>query len=168
MGSLVALQLASERPAGLVGLVALGNAVTLFPWMSVPYAAFDRLHLPVPDVYLVKLSHADALDRVAAAKVVTYDRHPVRAAHEVNRGGAIVRREVARIDCPTFIGHGARDHVCPPKNAAWLASHIGSRDVTLRMYANSAHMVAIDFDHAALARDVLTFIEARAQRPVDP
>ncbi len=166
MGSLVAMRLASERPAGLAGLVALGNAVTLYPWMSGPYVAFDRLHIPVPDAYLTKVSHADALDRAAAANVVTYDRFPLRGVHEVTRGATFVRDVVRRIECPTFIGHGTHDHVCPTKNSWWLASHIGSKDVTLRIYANSAHMVAIDFDHAALAADVVTFLEA--QRPVDP
>jgi len=166
MGSLVALRLASERPAGLAGLVAIGNAVTLFPVMTAPYAAFDAVHAAVPDGYLVKLSHADALDRAAAEKVVTYDRHPLRAVREVIHAGPLVRALVGRIECPTFIGHGARDHVCPPKNAVWLASHVGSKDVTLALYSNSAHMVAIDFDHAELARDVLAFL--RAQRPVEP
>jgi carboxylesterase len=166
MGSLVAMRIASEKPARLAGLVALGNALTLYPYMSGAYAAFDGLHVPIPDAYLVKVSHADALDRVAAEKVVTYDRFPLRAVREVVRGGVFMRGEVSTITCPTFIGHGQRDHVCPPKNATWLKAHIGSTDVTLRTYPRSAHMVAIDYDHAAVASDVTAFL--LAQRPVEP
>jgi carboxylesterase len=162
------MRLASERPKKLAALVSLGNALTLYPWTRGTYRALARLHVPIPDAYLVKVSHADALDAEAASKIVTYDRFPLRGVREVVRGGAFMRGEVSKIVCPTFIGHGERDHVCPPKNATWLKSHIGADDVTLRTYPRSAHMLAIDYDHARVARDVVAFLERVAQRPVEP
>ncbi len=158
LGSLVAMHLAAEAPPGLVGLVVLGNALTLHAYASVPFAAFERFGWKMPDAYFVKVRAADMRDRAAAAKIATYDRHPMRAAQEVYRAGKRVRGELARITCPTLVLHGTHDHVCPPKNARWLAENIGTRDVVTRLYANSAHMVAADHDRDAVARDVVEFL----------
>ena len=161
MGSLVAMHLAAERPPGLAGLIVLGNALTLHAYARLPFAVVDRFGWTMPDLFFVKVRAADMRDRAAAAKIATYDRHPMRAAHEVYRAGQRVRREVARIACPTLILHGRHDHVCPPKNARWLAENIGAADVTVHEYANSAHMVAADHDRNAVARDVLAFLARR-------
>ena len=159
LGSLVAMHLAAERPAALAGLIVLGNALELHPYSSVPFAAIDRLGLRMPDWYLVKFRAADMRDRGAAAKIATYDRHPLRAAFEVYLAGKRVRREVERIVCPTLVLHGQRDLVCRPSNARWLADHVGAKDVTVRVYANSGHVVAADFDKDAVARDVVRFLD---------
>jgi carboxylesterase len=158
LGSLVAMHLAAERPLGVVGLVVLGNALTLHAYSHVPFAAFHRFGWRVPDWYLLKVREADMVDREAAKNLVTYDRHPLRAAFEVWRAGARVREEVLRITCPTLVLHGKRDLVCPPKNARWLAEHIGTKDCVVREYANSAHVVAADRDRDAVAREVIDFV----------
>jgi carboxylesterase len=158
LGSLVAMQLATETIDGVVGLVVLGNALELTAFSSVPFAVVDRFGIQVPDWYLVKFRAADMRDRRAAQRIATYDRHPLRAALEVYRAGKRLRGEVARITCPTLIVHGARDLVCRPRAATWLRDHIGARDVTLRTYANSGHVVAADFDKEEVARDVIDFL----------
>jgi len=113
LGSLVAMQLASEHPAGLTGLVVLGNALTLHPLMRVPLALWHRTGRPLPDVYLLKPLAGDLVDPTAMGSLVTYDRHPVRAALEVYLAGERVRERVGRIECPTLVLHGRRDRVCP-------------------------------------------------------
>jgi carboxylesterase len=90
--------------------------------------------------------------------VVTYDRHPLRAALEVTRGAARVRPLVARIDYPTLILHGRRDHVCSWKNAGWVASHVGTRDVTVRIFERSAHVLACDGEREQVADEVARFM----------
>lgn len=165
MGSLVALTLAAEVTPRLAGLVVLGNAIELAVHSRLPFQLFDRFHWPVPDAYLKKPRRADMEDREAAKRLTSYDRHPLRSAMEVYRAGVRVRPLVSRITCPTLILHGARDHVCPRKNAAWVADHLGSRDVTVRIYEHSAHVVAADFDRDAVARDVVSFLQ---RLPVEP
>lgn len=165
MGSLVALALAAETTPRLRGLVVLGNAVELAIHSSLPFRLFDRLGLRVPDAYLKKPRRADMEDRVAAQSLTSYDRHPLRSAMEVYRAGLRVRPLVGKITCPTLVLHGAKDHVCPRKNAAWVADHVASRDVTVRVYERSAHVVAADFDRDAVARDVVGFLQ---RLPVEP
>jgi carboxylesterase len=90
--------------------------------------------------------------------LVTYDRHPVRAALEVYLAGRRVRERVGFIECPTLVLHGRRDRVCPWKNAAWLADHVGSRDVSVRLFENSAHVLALDGERDEVAAEVVRFL----------
>jgi carboxylesterase len=158
LGSLVAMQLASEQPAGLAGLVVLGNALTLHPIMRVPLALWHRTGRPLPDVYLLKPLAGDLVDPTAMGSLVTYDRHPVRAALEVYLAGERVRGRVGRIECPTLVLHGRRDRVCPWKNAVWLARHVGARDVSVRLFEKSAHVLAWDGERDEVAGEVLKFL----------
>ena len=164
LGSLVAMQIASERPPGLAGLVVIGNALTLGTASSVPLGLWARVGWRMPDVYLVKPRAGDLSDPAHEDDLVTYDRHPMRAAIEVYRAGPRVAAEVTRIECPTLILHGGRDHVCPWRNATWLATHIGARDVSVRLFEKSAHVLAWDCERDEVAREVLAFL-ARAAAP---
>jgi carboxylesterase len=162
LGSLVAMQLAAQDGSALAGLVVLGNALTLRAHASVPFALWTRLKKPVPDVYVVKPRPGDLVDTAAMGSLVTYDRHPLRAAFEVYRAGARVREVVREITCPTLVLHGRRDLVCSWKNAAWLAKHIGSHDVSVRIFERSAHVLACDGERHEVALEVLAFLRRLA------
>jgi carboxylesterase len=159
LGSLVAMQLAAEDPEALAGLVVLGNALTLAGSMNVPFSIWARTGWPIPDAYLLKPTAGDAVDPAALRMLVTYDRHPLKAAYEVYRAGPRVRAAVGRITCPALILHGRRDHVCSWRNARWLAEHIGSRDVSVRIFERSAHVLACDGERAEVAREVVAFVK---------
>jgi carboxylesterase len=171
LGSLVAMQLASERDPALAGLIVIGNAVRLERFLSAGLAAFSRLGAFVPDVYVRKVAPGDVVDPSLLDAMATYDRQPLRAAVQVYLAGARVRAVVGRIACPALILHGRRDRVCPWQNAVWLADHIGSKDVTVRVFDRSAHVVACDFDRDEAAEEVSSFlarVRATYLRPVDP
>ena len=72
--------------------------------------------------------------------------------------GPRVAERVARIACPTLILHGRRDRVCPWRNAVWLADHLGTRDVSVRIFEKSAHVLAWDGERDEVAREVLRFL----------
>jgi carboxylesterase len=158
LGSLVAMQLASERPEGLAGLVAMSNALTLEASMRVPLGLWARSRRRMPDLYLVKPRPGDLIDRTHEDDFVTYDRHPLRAALEVYRAGARVGEVVGLIACPTLVQHGRRDHVCPWRNAVRLASRLGTSDVAIALYENSAHVLGWDGERADVAREMLAFL----------
>jgi esterase/lipase len=158
LGSLLAMQIASERPAGLAGLVVMSNALTLGLSSRLPLGLWVRSGQPMPDIYLVKPRPGDLVDRTHEDDFATYDRHPLRAALEVFRAGAPVGDVVGRIACPTLIQHGKRDLVCPWRNAAGLAPRLGTRDVTLALYERSAHVLGWDGERAEVARDVVALL----------
>jgi carboxylesterase len=172
LGSLVAMQIASERPGEIAGLVVLGNALTLAFFARLPLGLWARTGWRMPDVYLVKPRAGDLSDPRHEDELLTYDRHPMRAAVEVYRAGARVAARVRRIDCATLILHGRQDHVCPWRNAPWLAAHLGSRDVRMRLFKRSAHVLAWDRERHEVAEEVLAFLARVAQSsqaaPVEP
>jgi carboxylesterase len=125
----------------------------------------------MPDLYVQKPAAGDVVDRSVLGGLVTYDRHPLRAAIETYLAGPRVRAVVGQITCPTLILHGRHDRVCPWQNAVWLADHIGSKDVSVRIFERSAHVIASDFEREEVAREVGAFLDrcGRAQSlPVDP
>src|SRR5580698_2698639 len=158
LGSLIALKLAAEHPEGLAGLVVLGNALTLRPLMNVPFSAWKRFGRELPDVYLGKPQAGDLVDASAMDSLVTYDRHPVRSAYEVYLAGPRVRAVVGQVRCPTLVLHGRRDIVCSWKNAVWLTGHLGTRDVSVRIFERSAHVLCCDGERDEVARETLAFI----------
>jgi carboxylesterase len=155
LGSLLAMEIASERPEGLAGLVVMGNALTLGVSSSLPLGLWARSKRAMPDLYLVKPRPGDLVDRTNEDRILTYDRHPLRAALEVFRAGARVRSVVGRIACPTLIQHGKRDGVCPWPVATWLAPRLGTRDVSVALYERSAHVLAWDSERDQVAREIL-------------
>ncbi len=164
LGSLVAMQLASEQPPWLAGLVVLGNALTLRPHTSVPLGLFSLTGRPMPDLYLRKPRAADLVDRTLLPTIVTYDHHPLRSALEVYRAGRRVRDRVPRIACPTLVLHGKRDLVCHWRNAPWLAERLGTCDVTVRLFDHSGHVLACDGERDEVAREVVRFMQRVADR----
>jgi carboxylesterase len=126
----------------------------------------------VPDVYLLKPQAGDLVDPAAMDDLLSYDRHPLRSAVEVYRGGKRVRALVGRVTCPTLVLHGKRDRVCPWQNAAWLAGHIGTRDVSVRLFERSGHVLACDGERDAVALETLAFLGRLGSggqvRPVEP
>ena len=164
LGSLVALELASRKPEGLIGLVLLGNAVTLTAPVRAALGFVDRRGWKLPDWYLLKLWSADVSDREQKKRIASYDRDPLRAALEVYRAGRRVEPRLSLITCPTLIIHGGKDRVCPPSNARLVAEAIGTRDVKIVMHPNSAHLIAADVDRDAVAEEVSRFVEDLASR----
>ena len=168
LGSLIAMELASRSPAGLLGLVLLGNAVTLAPPVGTALGFIDRRGWSFPDWYLLKLWSSDVRDPEQRKRIASYDRDPLRAALEVYRAGVRVRERLGQITCPTLILHGARDRVCPASNVQLVAGALGSREVRTGTYAQSGHLVAADHDRAGVAATVAGFVASLAQPPVEP
>lgn len=173
LGSLVAMELAARRPGSLLGLVLLGNALSLSPPVSAALGFVDRRGWKLPDWYLLKLWSADVRDPEQKKRIASYDRDPLRAALEVYRAGQRVRERLGEITCPTLILHGARDRVCPSSNVAQAASLLGTSDVRTRIYARSGHLIAADHDRADVAATVASFVaslaaSAPAHAPVEP
>lgn len=163
LGSLVAMELASRRPEGLAGVVLLGNALTLTPPVRAALGFVDRRGWTLPDWYLLKLWASDVRDPEMKARVVAYDRDPLRAALEVYRAGVRVSSKLRAIDAPSLVLHGRKDRVCPPANARAVAAALGSKDVTTRIFPRSGHLVAADHDRADVAAEVVRFLERLAK-----
>lgn len=159
LGSLVAMEIASRRPEGLVGLVLLGNAISLAPPLRAALGFVHRRGWRLPDWYVLKLWASDIRDPEMKKRIASYDRDPLRAALEVYKGGRRVEEKLRAIDVPALVLHGAKDRVCPPGNVRAVAAALGSKDVTTRVFPRSGHLVAADHDRDEVAAEVLRFVE---------
>jgi len=170
MGSLLALSIAAdrERRDAISGLVVLGCALRLSGPLRAAFGLASAARLRLPDAYVRKPFGPDLRDKTLAASVTAYETNPVRAAMEVHRAGKRVGARLGDVLCPVLVLHGARDRVCSPRAARDLAESLGSRDVRVRTYPRSAHMLALDFDREQVATDVVRFLDRVRQRPVEP
>lgn len=156
MGSLLAIDLAAERPESVSGLVLLANAA----WLSAPFPSWalalaERLRLPD---FLAPKSGPDIADEAARETHESYDSHPVHAAIEVFRAGIRMRERLAQICCPTLILHGARDRVCPVANAWRVGESLGTDDCRIVIFPRSRHILTRDIERAAVRREVVSFL----------
>jgi carboxylesterase len=164
LGSLIAMHLATEMDATngqaptLAGLAVLGNAVRLRLHSSLPLGLFDRTRWTMPDLYLRKPRAGDLVDQSALPRLFAYDRHPMRSALEVYRAGVRTRAIAGYIACPTLVLHGRRDLVCHWKNAPWVADAVRAKDVSLRIYERSAHVLACDGEREEVGEEVAAFV----------
>lgn len=157
MGAVLSLDLASRHPARCAGLVLFANAVRLAsPFPSVALSAASWFG--VPDFALPKTKGPDLNDPVAKATHTTYAAQPFHAARSLQLAGERVLEHLTRVHCPTFIGHGALDHTAPSSNAWLVADRLGTTDVEVHVFANSAHILTKDLDRETLRAKVRTFL----------
>ncbi len=170
MGSLLALALASDAKTKphVDALVLLGCALELSPPLRAAFSFAARAHMRLPDAFVPKPFGPDIRDKTLLHTIDAYDRHPLRAAMEVYRAGRALTSHLADVTCPTLALHGERDRVCSVRGARALVALLGTRDVRVKTYSRSAHMIALDYDREAVAADVLAFLERVHVRPVEP
>jgi carboxylesterase len=164
MGTLLALDLALERPHQVAGLCLLSNSV----WLKAPFPAWAlgaANALRLPDIWLPKTEGPDIGDPVARRNHLTYNVQPSHAAIEVLRAGRRLRPRLGDIHCPTMLVHGLRDKVCSVKNVERVAPRLGTSDVEVVILGRSHHIVTRDVDKARVEEVVRRFIQRVSARP---
>ena len=164
LGALLALHLASVRPAEVEALVLCGAPLRLrdprlrllplavrVPWIAQRFATIPKRDGP------------DIADAVARAASRSYRVMPLAAVVELLRLQGIVRREVGRVTQPTLLLHGRHDHSAPVANLDLLRRRLGSRVVEAHVLERSWHVITLDHDRVEVARragDFLARVEA--------
>lgn len=155
LGSLIATELLISAPGDVLGLVVLSNAF----WLQSPYPALaidwaDRIG--VRNIGIRK-NGSDLGDADARGSQVSYSIQPVSAAISLLRAGERMRERLNRVHRPTLVLHGARDQVCPVKNAWKLAERLGTRDRRVVIFPESHHILTRDSEHAQVAAEMRHF-----------
>ncbi len=91
-----------------------------------------------------------------------YDRVPLKALHSLTQGWAQVKADIAKVDQPLLLFRSGQDHVVEPSNAAWILSHVRSRDLTERVLPNSYHVATLDNDAPEIFAGSLEFVRRLA------
>ncbi len=152
MGSLLALSLAADH-AELAGAIAYSPALILA----------DRRGWLVPIVkhvvpYIRAGGDNDLGDPAAIELMWSYDRIPLRAAHELLKLIAHTRRALPRITVPVLIVCVTRDRAIHPDSPRYTYEHVGSRDKELVTLHNSGHGVTVDAEWREVAERTYRFV----------
>ena len=159
MGALCALVLAQEKGDRVAGVVAMATPLSLKLRDQVMLGIARRL--PVADAmpYAVKKSGPDVSDPAVAAAMPSYDRIPIAAAASMVKLQSIARDRITRLSVPVLVMHGRHDHAAPVRNVDIIMRTLRTPHRRAIIYARSWHVLPLDVDHEAVARDTLGFID---------
>jgi esterase/lipase len=180
MGSLLALELALDRPKDVLAVGVLGSPIRLrwpFPSLGLQLVA----GLGVPDFALPKRS-VDIRDAVLRRSQVTCEAQPAYAGNDLRLAGRRIEARLGEIHCPAFIAHGQHDHVCPVNNARRVYAGLGtaSWEKELLILPRSYHIITRDIERGRLRTQLHRFLSralrlaalsapaARPHTPVEP
>lgn len=71
-----------------------------------------------------------------------------------------VKRALPRVTAPAIIIHALDDDVASPRNARYVAAHLGSSNIESVMLHNSYHMITVDNDRELVASETIRFFNA--------
>jgi carboxylesterase len=103
------------------------------------------------------MSHKDS-------SIVGASKLNLPAIQEAERMIATVKKSMCRVTAPAIIIHALEDEIASPRNARFVAEHIGSRLVESVMLHNSYHMITVDNDREQVANETIRFFNAIHQK----
>lgn len=87
---------------------------------------------------------------------------------EARRLFLAARRILPRVESPTLIIHAVEDEMSSPRNAEYLARHVGARQTRLVMLRDSYHMITLDREKDKVLAEVKAFLSpVMAAEPAD-
>ena len=163
MGSLLALLLASRRPADVTGLVLLAPVVRFRAWnvrllravRTTPLRrAFPRwVHKRTTD-----LSLPEARDEAPLLR-----RYPLARVLDLLTVQDLAWLAVPRVQCPALVVAAAHDHVVALSGVEELAQRL--QRARLVVLQRGWHIVPRDADRALAITEAATFLDALVTRP---
>lgn len=149
MGGLLALKLAMERPVD--GIVSLAAPVYL--WTRKTALAF-LLRYIVDYVEKKPSAAQDILNETWA-----YSRAPVVCVISLRQLMRLVRRSLADVRAPIFIGQGTKDGTVRPRSALYIYERVSSGIKDLRFYPRSSHALLLDRERENVYADIGRFVD---------
>ncbi len=182
MGALLAVLLAAESP--LVAGIALLSPTMRYDGSSIPWT---RHLLPLAHVFPVLGRHTYWTEMPPyGLKDARLQRRITRAVEAARRGestrfglfrtytGALrelnrmvreVRRRACLARCPALVLHSVDDTVTSGRNAEEIHALLGGADKTLRWLSGCDHVITLDLQRHAVAREVGAFVGRIAAPP---
>lgn len=153
MGGLVSLRLAQQE--GIDALVVIGTPLVLAP--PIP----QLLPLARRFVRYRTKRGSDIQEPQARARHPGLEAMPLASVAELIELGAIVQADLAKVEAPTLVAHGALDRTARLRDARRIHAEIGSREKEIFVLARSGHVATVDYDGPALARAAADFLGRR-------
>jgi carboxylesterase len=154
MGGTLTLRLAEERGDQLTGIVVV-NA-------SLATERRDAKLLPLLSRVLPSLPGIASDVKKPGVRELAYDRLPLAAANSLQQAWPVVRRDLARIDCPVLVYRSRVDHVVEPVSGRVLVEGMAGRQFEEKVLDDSYHVATLDNDAPVIFAGSLDFVRAHA------
>jgi carboxylesterase len=169
MGGLLALRLASTRPAAVAALALMSVPLRLPGWQVAVMHGFARLPGLLRKSRLAALPKrggSDVTDARVRAENPALPEMPLAGVAELVALSEVVRRELNLVQVPALVAHGERDRTVPQSVAFELAGSLASATVERLWLPRSGHLLAVDLERTQLCEAVARFL-ADHTRPHD-
>jgi alpha-beta hydrolase superfamily lysophospholipase len=133
-------------------LVLAGNVLTnIIP--KVPFLAFGDMDILSRDPQVVRAFNEDPLTWKQPMRV--------RLGVEINHAAGRARADVSRLKLPLLVLHGAADQMVAPSGSQTLYDGAGSKDKTLKFYAELRHEIMNEPEKAEVFADIEDWLMER-------
>lgn len=178
IGATLSLSIAAELGEEVSALTLLATTLWYDGW-SIPWYRFLRYagyYSPFRYIYSYREREPYGLKNKQLRKwiaremshkdstIVGASKLNLPAVQEAERMIASVKKSMHRVTAPAIIIHAQEDDVASPRNARYVAAHIGSKSVKSVMLQNSYHMITVDNDREQVASDTIAFFKEIHQK----
>ena len=150
MGGLLALRLATKEK--LPGVVSLSTPI----YLGTRKTALARVMRFF--VKYIKKNRPNPLDPIVQ-EAMAYDRTPVPCVVSFRKVLFDVKKRLADVKVPVFIGQGELDGTALPHSAQHLFDHVGSELKEMKLYPGSSHALLLDRDREQVYADIRAFLD---------
>ncbi|HXU92750.1 MAG TPA: alpha/beta fold hydrolase [Gallionella sp.] len=177
IGATLSLSIAAELGDEVSALVLMATTLWYDGW-SMPWYRFMRYvgyYSPFRYIYSYREREPFGLKNEQLRKwiaremshkdssIVGASKLNLPAIQEAERMIGVVRPSLPKVIAPAIIIHAEEDDVSSPRNARYVAEHIGSKAVETILLHNSYHMITVDNDRELVASEAVRFLDARRQ-----
>jgi carboxylesterase len=157
LGSMLALQLACERPDRVPALAALGTP--LQPGRHILWGARLFQYSPLRPLLRMprKRREQDGFDTTLIVQNPSYDAVPMSGLVELVRRLPELRRCLDRIRVPALVAHGTRDTTARVAGGREAFDRLGSEDKQWLELQRSMHLITLDGERDRLCEAVVEF-----------
>jgi carboxylesterase len=174
IGATLSLSIAAELGDEVSALTLMATTLWYDGW-SIPWYRFLRYigyYSPVRYLYSYREREPFGLKNKQLRKwiaremshkdssIVGASKLNLPAIQEAERMICQVKQSLHRVSAPAIIIHAVEDDVASPRNALYVAEHIGSKLVESVMLHNSYHMITVDNDRDLVAGETIRFFNA--------
>jgi carboxylesterase len=163
MGALLALRLSRRRPDAIAALVLMSAPLRWRPLQRRGVEALARMAALFGIAAAIpKIGGVDAADPLVREAAPSISAFPLAALRELFALSDAAASDAPSVTAPALVIHGRLDRTVPLHVSEGLASMLGSSIVERLWLARSGHLVAVDYDRAAVAIAVNTFLTHHA------
>jgi acylglycerol lipase len=166
LGGLIALQYITGTPIELRGAILSAPALDVSAANPVQRAAAGLLSRLTPNLGVLKLDVTGVSRDLDVVR--DYRSDPLnylgsmraRTGAEVLRTVAAMRPRLEALKLPLLIFHGTADRIVPPAATQFVAEHVGSTDLTVKLYEGGYHESHNEPNKDAVLDDIIAWLDA--------